>query len=205
MILANRVYIKLTTYCEYWLTLPGRYTTVVSFNYHQEANTINNNNLSHLMRLLHFSSSIHSFFKNMCSHPGGLNVWFLVGPFVFFHTLCVRTVKALVRLHRLALAFGGCLCDKDNNLMSWLISLSNLNTGPITGHIVSFDFRCHRHWIATVPCKNVLKRKYYLFCGWMNVMCKIGRHGNTSFKALVHLCWHVFVLTCFFSEIWSGD
>ena len=34
------------------------------------------------------------------SHPVGLDVWFLVRPFICFHTLCVRTVKALVRLRR---------------------------------------------------------------------------------------------------------
>ena len=43
----------------------------------------------------------------MCSHPVGLNVWFLVGPFIYFHTSCVRTAKALVetaRMHRLTWA-----------------------------------------------------------------------------------------------------
>ena len=34
----------------------------------------------------------------MCRHPVRLDVWFLVGPFVYFHTLCVRTAKALARL-----------------------------------------------------------------------------------------------------------
>ena len=34
----------------------------------------------------------------MPSHPVGLDVWFLVGHFVDFHTLCVRTAKALARL-----------------------------------------------------------------------------------------------------------
>ena len=46
------------------------------------------------MRLWYFSSSINSFFK--C--PRGLDVLFLVGPFVYFHILCVRTETALVRL-----------------------------------------------------------------------------------------------------------
>ena len=32
---------------------------------------------------------------HMRSRPLGLNVWFLVGPFVHFYTLCVRTAKAL--------------------------------------------------------------------------------------------------------------
>ena len=36
----------------------------------------------------------------MCSHPMGLDVWWLVGPFVYFHTLCVRTAKALAKLRR---------------------------------------------------------------------------------------------------------
>ena len=35
---------------------------------------------------------------HMRSHPVRLDVWFLVGPFVFFHTSCVRTAKALARL-----------------------------------------------------------------------------------------------------------
>ena len=34
----------------------------------------------------------------MRSHPVGLDIWFLVGPFVYFHTSCVRTAKALARL-----------------------------------------------------------------------------------------------------------
>ena len=34
----------------------------------------------------------------MGSHPVGQDVWFLVGSFVYFHTLCVWTAKALARL-----------------------------------------------------------------------------------------------------------
>ena len=37
-----------------------------------------------------------------CRHPVGLDVWFLVGPFVYFHTPFVRTAKALARLRRWA-------------------------------------------------------------------------------------------------------
>ena len=32
------------------------------------------------------------------SHPEGLDVWCFVGPFVYFHNLCVWTAKALARL-----------------------------------------------------------------------------------------------------------
>ena len=34
----------------------------------------------------------------VCSHPVEIDVWFLVGPFVYFHTSCVRIAKALARL-----------------------------------------------------------------------------------------------------------
>ena len=34
----------------------------------------------------------------MRSHPVGLDVWFLVEPFVYFHTSCVRTAMTLARL-----------------------------------------------------------------------------------------------------------
>ena len=34
------------------------------------------------------------------SHPVGLDIWFLVRPFTYFHTSCVRTAKALARLRR---------------------------------------------------------------------------------------------------------
>ena len=60
----------------------------------------------------------------MCSHPVGLDVWFKVWLFVYFHTSCVRTAKALERLCRLSRVFTGRLCDKYHNLMSWLIDSS---------------------------------------------------------------------------------
>ena len=54
----------------------------------------------------------------MRSHPVELDVWFLVGPFIYFHTSHVQTAKA--RMRRLARAFAGGICDKYHNLMSWL-------------------------------------------------------------------------------------
>ena len=41
---------------------------------------------------------LHKLILQTGSHPVGLDVWFLVGPFVYFHTSCVRTAKALARL-----------------------------------------------------------------------------------------------------------
>ena len=58
----------------------------------------------------------------MCSHPMGLglDVWFLVGPFVYFDMSCANSKGSgeTVRMRRLAWAFAGRLCDKLHNLMS---------------------------------------------------------------------------------------
>ena len=51
----------------------------------------------------------------MRSHPEGIDVWFLVRLFVYFHTLCVRTVKALVRLR-------GCAGSPEPSLVAYVIS-----------------------------------------------------------------------------------
>ena len=51
----------------------------------------------------------------ICSHPVELDVWFLVGPFVYFHTSCVRTAKALARLR-------GCAGSPKPSLVAHVIS-----------------------------------------------------------------------------------
>ena len=43
------------------------------------------------------------------------DVWFLVGPFVYFHTSCVRTAKALARLR-------GCAGSAESSLVAYMIS-----------------------------------------------------------------------------------
>ena len=49
------------------------------------------------------------------SHPVGLEVWYSVGPYVYFHTSCVQTAKALARLHR-------CACSPEPSLVANVIS-----------------------------------------------------------------------------------
>ena len=61
--------------------------------------------------------------KRMCSHPVARYLMF--GPTLsllpFF--MCVNSEGSgeTERMHRLAWAFAGCLCDKYHDLMSWLI------------------------------------------------------------------------------------
>ena len=51
----------------------------------------------------------------MRSPQVGLDVWFFVRPFVYFHTSCVRTAKALARLH-------GCAGSPEPSLVAYVIS-----------------------------------------------------------------------------------
>ena len=51
----------------------------------------------------------------MRSHRVGLDFWLLVGPFVYFHTLCVRTAKALARLR-------ACAGSPEPSLVAYAIS-----------------------------------------------------------------------------------
>ena len=46
----------------------------------------------------------------MYSHPVGLDIWFLIRSFVYFHASCMRTAKALAR------PFAGRLCDEYHEL-----------------------------------------------------------------------------------------
>ena len=45
----------------------------------------------------------------------GLDVWFCVGSFVYFHTLCVRTATALARLRE-------CADSPEPSLVAYVIS-----------------------------------------------------------------------------------
>ena len=60
----------------------------------------------------------------MRSHPVRLDVWFLIGPFVYFHTSCVQTAKALARLH-------GCTGLPDPSLVAYVINTKVSCAGSI--------------------------------------------------------------------------
>ena len=64
----------------------------------------------------------------MRSHSEGLDVWFSVEPFVYFHTSRVRIAKALARLY-------GCADSPEPSLIAYVISTiiswaGSFNTGP---------------------------------------------------------------------------
>ena len=68
------------------------------------------------MRLCYFSSPINSYFKTRTrSNPVKLDIWILVGPFVYYHTSCVRTAKTLARLRE-------CAGSPEPSLVAYMVS-----------------------------------------------------------------------------------
>ena len=78
---------------------------------------------------------------HMRSHPVGLDVWCLVGPFVYFHTSCVRvrTAKDLVRLR-------GCAGSPEPSLVAYVISTIISWAGSFypTDFVRTFFSRTHK-------------------------------------------------------------
>ena len=71
-------------------------------------------------------SVLHTLILQTCmrSHPVGLDVWFLVRYFIYFHMACVQTAKALVRLR-------GCAGSPEPSLVAYVWSTIILWVGSI--------------------------------------------------------------------------
>ena len=73
----------------------------------------------------------------MRSHPMRLDVWFLVGSFVYFCTSSVRTAKALARL-------GGCTGSPEPSLVTCVISTIISWAGSFqTGNLIQMSRISH--------------------------------------------------------------
>ena len=77
----------------------------------------------------------HILQTRMRSHPLGLDVWFLVGPFVYFHTSCVPTAMALARLR-------ACAVSPSPSLFAYAISTINSWAG-------SYNTKTRSTWLVT--------------------------------------------------------
>ena len=60
--------------------------------------------MSRFMRFWYLSPSVNPIFKRACTAIKWRYVWFFVRLFVYFHTLCLRTAKALARLRGCAVS-----------------------------------------------------------------------------------------------------
>ena len=85
------------------------------------------------------------------SHPEGLDVWFLVGPFVYFHTSCVLTVKALGRLRR-------CTCSPEPSLVAYVTIISWADSYVICFHGL-FDKTLHITLVMRKPVYAIYEQQ----------------------------------------------
>ena len=98
--------------------------------------------------------------SRMRSHPVGQDVWFLVGPCVYSHTLCVRKTMALARLRGCAgLPEPSLVAHAISTIISWAGSFVKylLNKGKLVklvlaaGQIVFYShtsfWLTHPFWI----------------------------------------------------------
>ena len=109
----------------------------------------------------------------MRSHTVGLDVWFLVGPVVYFHTLCLRTGKALARLR-------GCAGSPEPSLVAFVISTINSwagwnylwslssNLGSRFIYITILNAYWKKDKTHLNVHKNRLKNRYntFIHCSW---------------------------------------
>ena len=121
---------------------------------------INQNEPSHEIMVL-FDLRNLILQMHMRSHPVGLHVWFLVGPFVFFRTSCVRTAKALARL-------CGCAGSPEPSLVAYVIS-TIISWAGSNGKYFAEDFQntdhlrkkwkhleCHNQ--SSIPCSGTERK-----------------------------------------------
>ena len=100
----------------------------------------------------------------MHSHAMGLDVWFLVGPFVCFHTSWKRTAKALARLRECIGSPESSLVDcMISTIISWagsfcilLYDISSLTLPCIMGHQRYFKSLAPLEILREARFKNIL-------------------------------------------------
>ena len=135
------------------------------------------------MRLCYFSSSINSFFKRMPSHPVGLDVWFLVGPFLYFHNMW--TVKALARRCWCAgLPEHWLVTDVISSIISWAGCNVVLHLGDVSKRC--WLHNCQWPWSDRVSVQGLLFAQACLshYLGFLQYCL----HVHT--RKVIQLQWH---------------
>ena len=96
--------------------------------------------------------------KRMCSHPVRLGVWYLVRPFVYFHTSWVWTALALVRL-------CGCTGSPEPSLVAWGFACCLCVCVCVFGFNVAFNKFSVISWRCLVA--GCLCDKYHNLMSWL--------------------------------------
>ena len=101
---------------------------------------------------------LRKFIPQICmrSHPAGLGVWFLVWPFVYFHSSCVQTAKALARLR-------GCAGSPEPSLVAYAVSTITSWAGSNKKTTALFQF--HGKLVS------LKEREHFAICCYINKGC----------------------------------
>ena len=108
----------------------------------------------------------------MRSHPVWLDVWYLVWPFFYFHTSCVRTTKALARLR-------GCAGSPEPSLVAYVIS-------TIISSWLKYSYSHHK---IKNSSNNIQILQCIYICQDANDL--LISHSN---KKKIHIHWGIFIL-----------
>ena len=120
----------------------------------------------------------------MCSHSVGLDVWFLVGPFVYFHTSCVRTVKALARLRQ-------CAGSPEPSLVAYVIS-------TIISWACSFSIFSYKVYVVGIhlncPTEAILMNTHNIYFNWdlKNIIPKLSSKTHIHFYNIIEYPHYLF-------------
>ena len=120
----------------------------------------------------------------MRSHPVGLDVWDLVGPFVYFHISCVRTAKALARLRR-------CAGSPEPSLVACVISTIISWAGSFILFVIELKVEgTGAHWYETYH-----KMCYFIcICDiYQIVVCTVESPTVKVRSGMMVVIWHVSV------------
>ena len=129
--------------------------------------------------------------SRMRSHPMGLDVWFLVGHFVYFQTSCVRTAKALASLR-------GCAGSPEPSLVAYVISTIISWAGSF--HFVSTKqdtWTGHHHVMITSFLSKCVTQRLLCFC--QPALARLWQLSCRGFNQCVYVqikncaCFHLYI------------
>ena len=129
------------------------------------------------------------------SHPMRLDVWFFVGPVFNFHTLCVWTAKALVRLR-------GCAGSPEPSLVAYMISTTISCAGWNRPTRKTVDLQASECMSSDIKSLKQYKyRKYTLFTDCILVLFyatdKLRDSAKWTLLTLVNTCFFLLLFFCF--------
>ena len=125
---------------------------------------------------------------HMNSHPVSLDVWSLVGPFVYFNTSSVQTAKALVRLRKCAVSPEPLLVAYAiSPIISWVGSINYVNYEAKYDELI---YNLGQMWITAVL--RYMARLTNTM--WININIIFQKQNSCNSQSLIIRGWYTLSL-----------